>query len=263
MASWIGPAIAAGGQLVGGLLGQNASDNANASRTAAWRQNNELQLEFAKKGIQWKVADAKAAGIHPLYALGASGPTFNPSPISIQAGSPMGDALGKAGQNIDRAVEAAMTKEDRHTARLQELQIERGELENALIRAQLAAARVMPNPPMQGTADVSGDALGFSGDVPMDNAGRRMEPTTRTKDKAYPFMGAADVPDTEAAENRYGDVAGEGFGLYTLARDLWSAYKDDVVSSGSRTVLDFVEWLARNGFVPEEIPSRTPGGAGW
>jgi hypothetical protein len=35
--------------------------------------------EFAKMGIRWKVNDAKAAGLHPLAALGAhtsSGPTF-------------------------------------------------------------------------------------------------------------------------------------------------------------------------------------------
>lgn len=44
-------------------------------------QDRLQQKEFATHGIRWKVADAKAAGIHPLAAMGAN--THSPSPIHI------------------------------------------------------------------------------------------------------------------------------------------------------------------------------------
>lgn len=50
--------IQAAGSLAGGLLGNNSPN---------------VDYRGAKKGIRWRVRDAKAAGIHPLYALGAPG----------------------------------------------------------------------------------------------------------------------------------------------------------------------------------------------
>lgn len=46
-----------------------------------WAKNADLQKTFAKMGVQWRVNDAKKAGIHPLAALGAQ--TFSGSPISV------------------------------------------------------------------------------------------------------------------------------------------------------------------------------------
>lgn len=52
-----------------------------------------------KQGIQWRVADAKAAGIHPLFAMGA-----NISSPSIVAGdNRASNALEQAGRGIQRA----------------------------------------------------------------------------------------------------------------------------------------------------------------
>ena len=42
------------------------------------------QYEFAQNTIQWKVEDAKAAGVHPLFALGAQ--TQSPTPINTSRG---------------------------------------------------------------------------------------------------------------------------------------------------------------------------------
>lgn len=49
---------------IGGIF-----DSISDSKTA--KENIKLQKQFAQTGIQWKVADAKKAGIHPVYALGA------------------------------------------------------------------------------------------------------------------------------------------------------------------------------------------------
>jgi len=98
------PAIIAG---AAGLLGSSiAADSAEDQAT----QNANLQREFAQYGIRWKVDDAKAAGLHPLYALGGSGAAFAPNPITI---NPMAQALGDMGQNVARAIQAQQTPEER------------------------------------------------------------------------------------------------------------------------------------------------------
>lgn len=96
--------IGGGASLLGGLLGRESS------RSSANR-NIDLQREFAQQGIRWRVEDAKAAGIHPLYALGASPASF--SPISVS--DPLGPAIASAGQDVSRAYEATRTRSERNT----------------------------------------------------------------------------------------------------------------------------------------------------
>lgn len=94
---------------VGSLIGGNQAKQ-NAQQMA--QMNYEAQKEFAQNGIRWKVADAKAAGIHPLYALGASTSSF--SPVAGYGGdNGISDAFNSFGQGISRAAQAKMTKEER------------------------------------------------------------------------------------------------------------------------------------------------------
>lgn len=95
--------------LAGGLLGGLV--NKDASRDAAGL-NRDMQREFAQKGIRWRVEDAKAAGLHPLAALGAAGASFSPS---FQAGG-LGDSLAQAGQDISRSIDATRTADERRVA---------------------------------------------------------------------------------------------------------------------------------------------------
>lgn len=96
------------GNLVGGLI------NKDASRKAAGI-NRDMQRDFAQKGVRWKVEDAKAAGIHPLYALGASTHSFTPSFVGDQS---LGNAVADMGQDISRAMHATRTEEERKQASL-------------------------------------------------------------------------------------------------------------------------------------------------
>lgn len=48
------------------------------------KKNRAAQREAMQKGIQWKVRDAELAGIHPVFALGAS--TNMPAPIQTDFG---------------------------------------------------------------------------------------------------------------------------------------------------------------------------------
>lgn len=98
--------IAAGiGSVAGGLIGAHNARN-------MWQRNYNAQKEFAQNGIRWKVEDAKRAGIHPLYALGASTRSF--SPVQGYSGDyGISDAFSEFGQGISRAAEAKMTREER------------------------------------------------------------------------------------------------------------------------------------------------------
>lgn len=125
----IGDLISAGTKLIGGVIGQN-------DQAKQMARNRKLQKEFAQRGIQWKVADAKAAGLHPLAALGAQ--TMSPS-LQV-GGSPLGESLASMGQDIGRAVAQGTPTAKRNAqflAATQELQLERGALENQLLKAQI------------------------------------------------------------------------------------------------------------------------------
>lgn len=99
-----------------GLVAQGASDTSNLLGMAANiqatkeanRRNEDDQKLFAQAGLRWKVADAEAAGIHPLYALGGAGSTFSPS---FQA--PDLSGFSRMGQNLERAIQPSETEEQR------------------------------------------------------------------------------------------------------------------------------------------------------
>lgn len=126
MAAWVPAAISAASSLIGGLFGQKKAD-----------EQAKLQREFAQNSVQWKVEDAKKAGVSPLFALGA--PTVSYSPISV--GSDLASGITNAGQDISRAVTAGMTGGQRSSAyetAVQGLTLKRMDLENTLLASQIA-----------------------------------------------------------------------------------------------------------------------------
>lgn len=153
------PAIIAAGAALGGSAlsffggqSQNAQqDKINKQILADKQLDRELQREFAKNGIRWRVQDAKAAGVHPLFALGGSTATYSPSSISLYPGSSslgsVGEGLAQAGQDISRAIDSTRTAEERERARQEAVQkanqfdalnLEKAGLENDLLRSQIA-----------------------------------------------------------------------------------------------------------------------------
>lgn len=140
----LGSIISAGASLIGGAMSRKSSKDANAANAEISAQNAEMQKEFAQNGIRWKVNDAKAAGIHPLYALGANTHSFSPSAVGVSPDTSMGDAFSRAGQDIGRAIDAGSTMGERQQARMNELQIKRGELENTLLASRIARLNANP-----------------------------------------------------------------------------------------------------------------------
>lgn len=133
----LGTLIAAGSNLIGGLLG---------SRDKA--KDRDMQKEFAQSGIQWKVEDAKKAGVHPLYALGAQTHSFAP----VSTGSTdLASGISAAGQDISRAVNATSpqaTRLNAFTTAAQTLGLEKASLENDLLRSQIAKINQTITPAM-------------------------------------------------------------------------------------------------------------------
>ena len=114
--------------VAGSVIGSYLTSKSNERATD---KNVEIQRELAKNGLSWRVEDARKAGINPLAALGASLPSGNP----VAVGTDYGDlGLGAAGQEISRAMQARMTKEQREihelNKRLLTVQIEGQEIEN-------------------------------------------------------------------------------------------------------------------------------------
>lgn len=121
--------FAALAQGLGSLVGAGAS---------LWGadEDRKMQEKFAKNGIQWKVADAEKAGVHPLFALGAS--TSQYSPVGV---GDAGTHLAQTGQDVGRAIDATSPKSQRldaYTQAVQKLTLDKMGLENQLLASKIA-----------------------------------------------------------------------------------------------------------------------------
>lgn len=91
---------------------QHAEDMAHAQDL----RNYERQKEFAQMGIQWRVKDAQAAGLHPVFALGGGGAAYSPGSISV--GSPHSSS-SFGGHDMRRSVQSTQSVEERFRDHLQ------------------------------------------------------------------------------------------------------------------------------------------------
>lgn len=230
----IGSIIGAGASLIGGMMNNNAQREANnlnvAAAEAAGEKNLAAQKEFAQSGIRWRVEDAKQAGIHPIYALGAQTPTFSPS---FQAGqvAPLtgaGDAIASGGQDIGRAVSATLSQPERaYNSAIQALSLERGALENELLRSQINRTRVgtiASGTPL--TGPVAGSALTFHGN---------------------PWDTNPETSDAQLIQDRYGDLIETLYGVGVLGSDvLYNAPSKSGASTPGRNLFDgYNQWAAK------------------
>lgn len=175
----IAAAVGAGTSLYGGKVSGKA-----AARMQ--RFNYEMQKEFAQHGVRWRVEDAKAAGLHPLYALGAQTPSASP----IYSEDAMGPAIAQAGQNIASGIVARGSRQERMmeqiSFKIAQQNLAEGDARINLLNAEAALARQQALA-TKGFPDVNAPE-GLSGVVDAQ--------------KANPAMGlvtpvAADLPGSE------------------------------------------------------------------
>lgn len=105
--------------VIEGVMNRGAQKQANAANQDMALADRQMQYEFAKNGIQWKVEDAKKAGLHPLAALGSQGISASPTAIGAIPEDGLAQGVGRMGQDITRAVMATQTGEERAVKALQ------------------------------------------------------------------------------------------------------------------------------------------------
>ena len=160
------------GGAIGGALGLIGAGQSQANAERLNQLNYEHQKEFAQNGIRWKVADAKAAGLHPLAALGASTASYSPS--AVIGDSPDYSFLKDMGQGIDRAMDAKATRQER---------AEREQKENALFNEELKGKQLQ-NQETQTRIEQ------MKWDMAMD-AARNAERSVRTQQQVPPMPSLA------------------------------------------------------------------------
>lgn len=132
-----------------------------AFQREAMNRSEALQREFAQNGIRWRIDDAKAAGLHPLAALGSSGASAAPIAVgglgstggggsynvdfgrnSSGGGPDLGGLARDLGQNVSRAYLATRTPEEKiltaYELTRQAQQIQHGDLQNQYLASQIA-----------------------------------------------------------------------------------------------------------------------------
>lgn len=195
------------------------------------------QKKFAQNQIQWRVADAQKAGVHPLAALG-----LNPISYSPQA---VGDyGLGALGQDISRAKMAAMDRRERQAeyaaaagSRAVEREranvlfaqsVERNQLENDLLRSQIARQNAQLPPPMHG------DPQAYRAPT------QRFQPQAST-----PIISSEFDPAREP-----GNVTSYGYMRTPDGRGLSVTYSDDAKQRTEDDIFAQTDWFIRNRLLP-------------
>lgn len=199
-------ALKGAGMIADRLFGVQDARQSNHQASQRIAAEQALQREFAQNGIRWKVEDAKAAGIHPLYALGAN--TVSYSPVSVGESSNPATNFASLGQDLGRAINAGRTGEEKAAAyneTIQKLSVERASLENDVLRQKLRTMIGTASPGLPGGSVPEADKFE---DRPKLKAG-----------KDWPTH--EDWVNAEDVEKRYGDLVQELYGMGVLAADSW------------------------------------------
>lgn len=211
----LGSALGAVGSVVGGILGSKSAADAQAANAAAMMQMNQLnykhQKEFAQNSIRWKVADAKAAGLHPLAALGAQGTGFSPS-FQMGQGQSGDDYswLGQAGQYAGRAMEAKMTERERAQQQAlrdkdMALNLENKQLQNDLLRSQIRSSEAailrqaggIPAMPLTNSTQTSGHFIKGQAQSYATGETKKVPVEVAASQPGSPWQQAGHSPDTQ------------------------------------------------------------------
>lgn len=248
-------AVAIGAPVVGGLLSyfgdkseaeqaRAAARERNAAEMAMAERNIALQREFAQNGIRWKVEDAKAAGLHPLYAMGANTHSFNPVAVGVErepsSPSPL-KALGSMGQDVSRAIMSTQTESERQRDALLmdglRLDNEGKVLENQIRASQLAKMQVGPAMPSSVESENFIPGQGNGPKIKTVPVERAASATGR------PAQEAGWKPDVGLARTDKGLVP-------VIPKDMSEAYESDLLGS--------IGWQVRNRLMPMVDRSIAP-----
>lgn len=123
------------GELFNNLVGTDPS-----------KKSYKRQKEFAQNALQWRVADATAAGLHPLAALGMPLAGYSDTVGSSGEGS-LQDTLSSMGADVTRAMTANADPLSKVSAQYEALQLENASLQNDKLRSEIAIMNQAGTPP--------------------------------------------------------------------------------------------------------------------
>lgn len=218
--------ITTGGSLLGGFMSDNAAEGMTAEDRAFTEHMFGKQARFIRgqesrarrdsryamsNALRLRVQDAKAAGIHPLAALGAQmnlmAPAGGGAPsVSGGSGIPR-DAKGHAVQMA--ALEIGRMVADREES---ESRTELNKAQAAALKAEL----VLKNP-----------GRGPNNPVPEGHDVKNPQFTSHTKVLGKKIRSSPFGSDAETYETRYGELGGSLMGLTNIPLDLiYTVVKD-------------------------------------
>lgn len=215
-------------------------DIASTIGSALSSENSLRQQKSAlQHSIQWRVQDARKAGIHPIYALGGPTMSVNPQPVDFSG-------LANAGQNIVRARQAAMDRKERAGTQIQtateaaaaKLGLQNMSLQNDLLASQIARLNSNQVPPPFPSMGAMGGSVGGSD---------RVQP--------IPAMPTINAPGNNAREagvvTDYGYSSNDSGGLsVTPSMDVKNRIEDNMLQEFA--------WAFRNQLLPSIGGLRPP-----
>lgn len=181
--------------------------------------------------IQRRVADAKKAGLHPLYALGASS---SPSSQPIVMTDSIGPSLNQAGQNISTAINRMGSADDR----LKTI------LENKLLDSQIGETDARKN-------------LIIAQQAQMNQANQNdLGTQPEIRNSLAPGGQAPNPPGTAFVENKPSVVTSSKTGNENVRAGMNPMYEERWMAPGFPIMLPVAE-----GESPEELLSEMSAGA--
>lgn len=229
--------IIAGGatQILPGLLERDENRKYNAEQMDLARIQMANQKEFAQHGVRWKVDDAKAAGLHPLAALGASTASYSPVSVGTMPDNSMSKMAANMGQNITRAISQTQTQSEKEYQALQ-IQSAKLDLEGKALDNQIRARQLQNTQP-------SGPSFpGADNFIPgQGNSGVKVKPRERSASQAgRPAQEAGWAPDVTYSRTDSGLAP-------AMPQQLAESMEDDPIGK--------FQWRMRNQFIPNINPN--------
>lgn len=242
----IAAGIGAATNIIGGILGNKAQKKAQNAQIAEAQRQSELQREFAQNSVQWRVEDAKKAGVHPIYALGAQGASYTPTQSVFDGGSPLAAGIANAGQDVSRGLMAHGDQQMRNSAyskAVEQLTLTRMGLENELLASQIAKVNQPGLPPARPPS---------SSRYLIDGQGQTALPSLVQDEPMTRVVSAPGAPHVEpGAVNEVG---------YARTKDGWAVVpSSDVKQRIEDDIFSEIGWQIRNRLKPILMPSaQTP-----
>lgn len=234
------PFVQVGASILGSIMGSKSADKANRQNAQDAALNRKLQMDTLRNQIQWKVEDAKKAGISPLAALGSVPYSYSPASSNF-TGYDYSSDFQNIGQDLTRAIQAGGSNRQRimdaknaamEGAAANKLSLEHMHLQNEYLRSQIArmnSGQIGPGVP----------------EFRSESSPSAIPPGSVLDQPSSVVVGAAGQPARQPGsltDYQFGEAAG---GRYTLspAADIKQRIED--------TPMEWT-WMLRNGIVPSD-----------